>query len=396
MTYFAPVVNSSGLSIPKYNDILSYYIQSAQTIYGTNIYLANDSADYQLLSTIALSAFDAMNSAQLAYNSFSATTAIGAAQDSLYRINGLDRKIPSYSTCEVYLTGNASLTITNGKMIDINNNVWDLPITVVLDVTGHATVTATCETVGAITALPSNINKIYTPTRGWTSATNLVAAITGQPVETHAQFRARQTISTQLPSQSMLSGTIGGIATISGVTRYSVLENPTGSPATDPNGDNLPAHSITAIVEGGTDTNVATVIYNNKSIGCYTNGTTTINVPDPIYGFVTPINFYRPTYVPIYATIGVHILPGYTGAVTPQIQNAINNYLNGLQIGEGLTISALYGAALSVMPNLAIPIFSIRSLVAGTSFGGQSTTDIPILFNGVTQGILTNVVVNLI
>lgn len=396
MTYQAPYIDSSGLHIPTFNDILQYYISSAQTIYGTNIYLGNDSADYQLLSTLALSAFDAMNTAQLSYNAFSATTTTGASQDALYRINGLARKIPSYSTCEVYLTGNASLTINNGKAKDINNNIWDLPSTVVLDGTGHATVTATCETIGAITALPGNINTIYTPTFGWTSVTNLVAAVVGQPVETDSQFRSRQTISTQLPSQSMLSGTIAGIATISGVTRYSVLENPTNSAGTDPNGDNLPAHSITAIVEGGTDTNVATVIYNNKSIGCYTNGTTTINVPDPVYGFVTPINFYRPTYVPIYVTIGVHELAGYTGAVTTQIQNAINNYLNGLQIGEGLTISALYGAALSVMPNLAIPIFSIYSLIAGTTFGGQSTTDIPIAFNQVTQGILVNVVVNIV
>ncbi len=396
MTYQAPEITSAGLSIPLYSDILSYYVTGVQNIYGSQIYLGPDSADYQMLSIIALNAYDCMNGLQLAYNSFGASTVYGSAQDALYKINGLTRKVPSYSTCPtVVVTGTAGITINNGKIQDGAGNLWDLPATVLIGGGGTVTVTAICETIGAINAAPGTLTTIATPTYGWTSVTNTGAAVAGQPVETDSQFRSRQTTSTAIASVSPLNATEAAIASIEGVTRYVIYENPTSSSATDPNGLGLPPHSITAVVEGSTPSIIATTIWQTKTPGCYTNGSTTIDVTDQ-YGNVTPIAFYILAYTPIYVTLNVHKLTGYTTAITTAITTALVNYLNSLAIGETVLISALQAVTMSANPNIARPVFSLSNIYSGTSSSPGSSVDIPIAYNYASQSVTANIVINFV
>ena len=53
MAYFAPYIDSAGLHIPAYQDIISDLVAQAQTIYGQDLYLGEDSQDYQYLSIVA-------------------------------------------------------------------------------------------------------------------------------------------------------------------------------------------------------------------------------------------------------------------------------------------------------------------------------------------------------
>lgn len=396
MTYQAPSIGPQGLSIPTYNDILNYYTSGVQTIYGPSIYLGNDSADYQMLSIIALMAYDTMNGLQLAYNSIGASTVSGSAQDALYKINGITRKVPSFSICPtVVITGTAGITISNGKIQDGAGNLWDLPTSVTIGGGGTVTVTATCEIVGAINAAPGTITTIATPTYGWTYVANTGAAIAGQPVETDSQFRVRQTTSTAIASVSPLNGLEAAIGSLSGVTRYIIYENPTGSAGTDPNGLGLPGHSITAVVEGSTSSVIATTIWEKKTPGAYTNGSTTINITDQ-YGNVTPIGFYVLAYTPIYVTLNVHQLTGYTAAITTAITTALVNYLNSLSIGETVLISALQAVAMSANPNISRPVFSLSSVHSGTSPSPGGTSDISIAYNYAAQSISSYIVINFV
>lgn len=393
MSYSPPAVSSAGLSVPTYTDILNYLIEQAQQIYGPGEYLGNDSALYQLLSVIALMEADAMQAAILSYNNRSPVSAIGAGLDGLLKLNGLARKSASYSTCAVALTGTPGAVIQNGIVGDVNGSKWDLPAELTIPGGGTLNVTAICEKVGAINANVGELSIIQTPTAGWISVTNAAAATPGQPVETDSQARARQAISTELPSISMLAGTIAAIAATPGVSRYSILENPTGS--ADSNGN--PAHSITCVVEGGLDADIAMAIYQNRSIGCYTNGTTTVNVTDPNNAnIIMPMRFSRPVVVPIYVTLGAHPGAGYTSATTDAIKAAIAAYLNSLQIGQQVAISALNYVAMSVAGNIASPSFAIESLTAGTAPAPVGTSDIAIAFDHVSSGSIANVTINLV
>lgn len=387
--YFQPFVDSSGIHVPTYSDIRDELITQARSIFGNDIYLEPDSQDYQFISIFAAKCYDAMQAAVLAYNNRSPMTAVGTGLDSLVKLNGLTRKTAVYSTATVTITGSSGTVITNGVIADVSNTKWNLPATFIIPGGGSINVTATCQISGAIVANPEDITKIVTPTYGWSSVTNAAAATIGSSIEQDSELKARQSISTSRPSQTRLEGTKGAIAEVSGVTRFSVDENDTSS--TNSNG--TPAHSIWPVVEGGTDSDVAEAIFNNKGVGGGTYGTTTVTVAD-VYGGTTDIKFSRPTYKDIDVTVNVKALTGYTTDITAQIKANLVSYLNSLEIGEDLTISSLWGTALTAMSNLRTPMFSISGLTAALHGGSLGTTDIVMAFNEVTRGNISNITVN--
>jgi uncharacterized phage protein gp47/JayE len=390
MAYSAPFIGPAGLSIPSFQDILDLYVSQFKAIYGQTIDLDNSSPDFQLMSVIALAAADAAQAVQLDYNNRSPATAIGAALDTLVKDNGLTRKAASASTCTVTLSGVVGSVVINGQVRDINGILWNLPASVTIGGGGTVDATATCTVLGAINALVGQITGIATPTAGWTSVTNATPATLGQAVESDAQLRARQAVSVELPSITILAGTIAAIAAVPGVSRYNVLENNTG--ATDAFGN--PPHSVTAVVEGGTNLDVATAIFNNRGIGPDTNGTVTVPVTDPNSGITMNIHFDRPTSVPIFVIANVHLGPGGTTATLTAVKTALVAYLNGLQIGEVVTYGSLVAAAMSVNPNPLVPIAWVRSLFFARTATPTTITDVALLFTEVAQGVTADITVN--
>lgn len=158
--------------------------------------------------------------------------------------------------------------------------------------------------IGAVSAEPGDIDKINTPTYGWKSVTNHAAAIPGNAVETDAELRKRQTVSVSNPSQTMLEGTHGALMALKNIARVAVYENDTNVSVVDPenNPHGLPPHSITCVVEGGSDTDIAKAILYHKGIGCYTNGSREISIIDR-NDYVNKVRFYRPAYVDIYVNL---------------------------------------------------------------------------------------------
>lgn len=385
--YFAPYIDAAGLHLPTYAQILADNIQIYQNIRGQSVYLGLDSSDYQDISARSLKQSDTMNAIQLAYNAHSAMTAIGTDLDSI--VKPITRGLANFSTAPVTLTGVAGTTITNGQAQDTNGNTWALPSPITFGSTTLAT-TVTCTAPGPVSAASGAISIISGGgTSGWTGITNTAAASLGSFVEADSALRARYVQSLALPSRTLIAGTQAAIEALPGVTRFNVDENDTAS--TNANG--TPSHSITCVVENGVSQSIGAAIYSNKGPGAGTNGSTTVTVIDPTTGVTNSISFDRPTYVPIFVTMVLNPLAGFTSAVVTLVQTAITNYLNSLQIGENVTFSAMYAIASSVMPNLALPQFSITLVKMGTSASPTGTSDITISFNQVAQGITANVVV---
>jgi len=391
MAYFAPYIDSSGFHISSYQDTLDDLIAQYKAIYGQDVYLGTDTADYQWISIVALRIFDCNQASQLVYNNRSPKTAVGGGLEPIVKINGIRKKAASYSTCEVTLTGTASTTILNGIVSDVNGNKWDLPSSVTIGGGGTVTVTATAQTIGSITALPGDISTISTPTLGWVSVTNAAAAALGQPVETDTALRLRQEDSVALPSQTLVAGTASAIANITNVVRQKVYENDTD--AVDING--IPRHSIAAVVEGGDDDAIAQIIFDNKGMGCGTFGTTTRTVTDPFTLLDLDINFSRPSYVGIYISLNIHALYGYNSVIGDSIKQAVADYLNSLQIGDDVSVGSIYAAALSVT-DIKKPTFSVQGFTLGTSPTPVGTTDIVIAYNQAAQGDTAHILIALV
>ncbi|HHZ0917259.1 TPA: baseplate J/gp47 family protein [Salmonella enterica] len=370
-------VTAQGISAPDYQTILNTLTSYFRQIYGSDAYLEPDSKDGQMVALWALSVHDANNTAIAVYNSFSPTTAQTAALSSNVKINGITRKIATNSTADLLLTGTAGTTITNGSARDKNGIIWNFPASVTIGVDGTVLVTAICSNSGAVAALAGTITTINTPTRGWTSVTNPAAATVGAPAETDAELRIRQGQSVAIPSITPFEGVDGAIANIAGVTRHKLYENDTGK--TDGNG--LPPHSISAIVDGGDVTEIARTIRGNKGQGVRTWGKTSVTVPDK-YGNPHIISFSRPTDVPVYGKITLKVFAGYTSQIGVQIQQAVADYINRLMIGEQVLLSRIYSPAnLGVVSGGNARYYDIQELLIGKSPEAVAAANINIAYD---------------
>lgn len=386
ITSVAPVISATGISAPAYSDILAYLLAKYQGIYGSDIYLGSDSQDYQSIAIWA-SAINDTNAAIIAdYNSRSPSTAQGAGLSSVIKINGLARNVSGNSTVDQIIVGVAGTTITSGVTQDANSNKWSLPASVVIPGGGTITVTATCQTPGAITAGVGTVNLIATPTFGWQTVTNASAASAGAPVETDSQVRGRQAKSTALPSRTVLEGTVGAVWAVTGVTRVTPYENDLST--TDANG--VPGNKIYLVVEGGDSTAIANAIAAKKTPGTGTFGTTTISVTDA-YGIAHNINFYRPTYDAITCAITLKALAGYTSTIGAAIQTAVSAYINAVAIGGAPGGTVEWDSALSAAKSVTgSNTFRITSF-ALSGPGGAGTPDVPLAFNHAGQAIPASV-----
>jgi uncharacterized phage protein gp47/JayE len=382
ITTVAPTISATGVSAPAFSDILTYLTSQKQTIWGLDVYIPADSQEGEELAVIA-SGFNDMNAAALVLAaSYSPSSASGAALSSGVKINGIARDIATFSTVDVQIGGVAGATLTNCVVQDTaGSNKWSLPTTVVIPPSGVITVTATCQTIGAITALAGTVTKIVTPTFGWQSVTNASAATAGAPVESAAELRIRQTISTAIPSLTVLDGISGAVASVPGVGRSQVYENDTA--ISDNNG--IPSHSIAVVVEGGDATAIANAIAAKKTPGGGTYGTTTVVVTD-IYGIPHPINFFRPTQTAITVIIGLTALSGYSAAIGLKIQSTVTAFINAIGIGNKVMWTRLFTPA-NLSGSADGQTYEIISLVLN---GG--TSDVLIAFNA--EPVATSVVIN--
>lgn len=381
ITSVAPVISATGISAPAFSDVLAYVIAKYQGIYGTDIYLGADSQDYQFLSAGIAAPINDLNAAIIStYNAYSPATGQGANLSSTVKINGLTRNVPTNSTVDQIIVGQAGTPIVNGVTQDANQNKWSLPPLVTIPPSGTITVTATCQTPGAIQAGIGTVNIIATPTLGWQSVTNASAANAGAPVETDSQLKARQAVSTALPSRTVLEGTVGAIWAIPGVTRVTPYENDTST--TDANG--VPGNKIYIVVEGGDSTAIANAIAAKKTPGTGTYGTTTITVTDA-YGIAHAINFYRPTYDAITCAITLKALTGYTSTIGAAIQAAVAAYINSVAIGGAPGGTVEWDSALAAAKSVSgSNTFRITSFTLSGP-GGAGTPDVPLAFNHAGQ-----------
>lgn len=408
----APTISATGISAPSYADILASLQASVQTIYGADIVLDPSSQDGEFLAIFAKAQNDANNAIIAAYNSYAPTTAQGTGLSNSVKINGLARENSSNSQAIVTVVGQAGTIITNGLVGDnLNlNTQWALPSPTVIPGGGTIDVTATCTVQGATIAAPGTLTQILTPTRGWQSVTNADAASPGNPVEDDATLRQRQAASTALPAQSVFDGILGTIGNLPGVERLAGYENDTGTA----DGNGIPGHSISIVVQGGDAQTIAQVILDKKTPGTGTYGTTNETVFDQ-YGIEYVINFYELALTTIYVIVNIKALTGYLSTTGDAIVAALSEYLNTNPIGGKVYFNRLYApadlsgtaAVNGASDLLGTPItqaqldamsatYEISTMYADITPAPAAQADIAIAFNKAATGTNVSIIVNVV
>ena len=369
-----PIIDRSGLTLPTFDDFLSYVRNGYRDIYGRDIVLTNDSQDGQLTAEQAEAMFDTSSVIAAVYNSFSPATAVGTGLSSNVKINGIRRMAPTYSTVDLRMIGVNGTTVTGGRVLDVvTTQIWLVPDFTIGE-SGEITVTARAQELGAITASPHSITRIQTPERGWQSVDNIDYAVPGDPVETDAMLRQRQALSTANPSRATIESIVGGIADLSGVTEIKAYENDTG--LTDEIG--LPAHSVSFVVKGGDAGAVANEIFTRKAPSMITYGTTAVDLLDA-QGIKRTIRFFRPWSVYITYAIDLRKLPGWQNDTEARIKQELVDWTNSNPIGRDVMPGRAYvpinlgGAAIS-------DTYDVLSVKVARDGQAPQPVDVPIRF----------------
>lgn len=347
---------------------------------------------------------------QQAYNSKDPNKATGIDLDVLCALTGISRSSGTASTVQVTMSGVAGSIIPGStRFDDTNGNRWSLDKTWTLNTNGTATGDATCTVTGAVEASPGTINILVDSISGLTGVTNLSAATPGTNQETDSSLRARRNLTVGKPGNNQLDSMIGGVFGVDGVRRVKIYENDTGSSdVSDDNPYGLPAHSISPIVDGGTDDNVAMAIYLKKTPGCKLNQAATgvsVLVTSPTYATNTKtILFSRPKYVDMVVVIEVKndgTLPSQ-GVLQDEIRTAFTEFTsgdlipteygfkqNGFGIGENVPYSTVQTPVNSVLGKYGNSYINAMTLNGGTS-------NIEIAFNELSRWTTNNITVSII
>lgn len=381
-------ITAAGPVAPTYAEILESLQATFKSIYGTDAYIDPDSQDGQWLAVQARAYSDCNDAAITIYNSFSPSTAQFTALSNQVKINGIARHVETKSTVILRIEGNVGAEITGGVAGDALGRRWNLPVFVLIPIAGFIEVEASAEEPGALEAEIGTITQILTPTRGWQLVSNPSAAAVGAPVETDADLRRRQTVSTALPSRTVLDGIVGAIANLDNVQQVKAYENDTD--VTDANG--LPEHSTAIVVIGGDPQEIADTYYNKKTPGAYTHGTTAVEVLSST-GIPNTIRYFIAANTAIIAKITIKARTGYSSSIGEKIKTMVAAYINELGIGDRVDQGRLYLPAQFYMgydpvtgiydPTVAAmaKTFEVNAILLAATVGPPVNSDVDIAFN---------------
>jgi len=364
-----------------------------KNIFGANFNVSPESPDGQVNGTISESNANLWEIAEDINTAFNPSSSTGNSLSNLVQFNGITRLLATGSIVVLTITGTQGTLVVEGSLVSTSDTKvqFSTDAEVTIPVSGSITVLATASVTGPIVALAGTITVIDSPITGWVSVTNVADAILGRDLETDAELRARREGSVARDAQAIVDAVFAEVSAVSGVTNVKVLENDTD---TGPDTNGLPAHSMQAIVVGGSDADIAQAIFIKKTLGATPFGTTTVPVTDD-QGIPHDISFSRPTTIPIFVIVNLTTFAGYPVDGDAQIQQAIIDYANGLlvstrgfSLGDDVIHSELY------TPINSIPGHTVDSLFIKISSPADQTADIAISLTEISQFLTANITVN--
>ena len=188
------------------------------------------------------------------------------------------------------------------------------------------------EEYGEVVLPNGTITKIVKGVTGFQNCTNLIDYIAGRLRETDVEFRKSYVDKIFVRSSRMLSSIKSAILqNVQGVGSVAAYENDTNE--TDSEG--RPPHSIEIVVDGGSNTEIAEQILDQKAGGITTYGSIEVDVPGEEGEDIT-IRFNRPTYV--YIWFKVDVTMSQTESLPPNyadlIKESIVSQMAGVEAGS--------------------------------------------------------------
>jgi len=364
-------VTSTGVE----GESLQGYVQRERTAFrdalGQDLDVAAESPQGQVISALALIEAQEDEVLVAVSNGISLARALGVQLDDLGSMLDIDRLLATSSTVTATLTGTATTVVPAGSRArTAAGAVFALVNDATIGAGGSVMATMRATETGPVEAAVGALTEIVDLQAGWTGVTNAAAASVGRNVETDVTYRGRYQRHVARNSRTSDDAIVVAVREVDGVVDAIIRENTTNAAITV-QGATINAGSFLVVVDGGSDSDVASAIAQSKPTGVVMSGATSVNVPHATGGHTVPVQFSRVTRVPLKITIDTTTGSGFpAGGAATIIERVVawaagewssgegDFDTSGLAIGEQLDTHRL------LAPILSVPGHTVQSVTA--------------------------------
>lgn len=367
-------------------------------VFGANVNLDPASPNGQFINNLANVAINNQNFMVLLTSSlYNPDIAASVWLDAICALSGIDRIAASNSYATCVCTGSAGTVIPIDTQIsNSNGDIFVNGTSGTIGSSGTIEIIFIAQQTGAVNVDAGTVNNIINKIYGWDSVNNPTNGTVGGTKQNDNSLRSSRSSLLASYGSASLDAIYAKLVATPNVTDVFVAENDTASPVTV-SGVTLTAHSIYMAIIGGTDTDVATSIYQKKCPGVNMVGNTTATISTGFGGTYTA-RFQRPVQVPLQVNISLQ--NSVTLPSTATIQQTIVNNFNG----EDTNISAIQpvkiGQTINVsrfVPSLIlIGAENILSMTIQTVTSGTPAAQITLPASEIGTLLTSNVIVTLV
>lgn len=385
MTTNVPSVQftDAGLVLPTESAILAGVQADQNAAFGGGLNPALQEPQGQLASSTTAIIGDKNNLFAFYVNQVDPDFASGRMQDAIAQIYFLDRNPATPTAVVATCVGLAGVVIPVGAQAKATDgNLYVCTQAGTIPVGGSIDLNFACAADGPIACPAGSLNQIYQSIPGWDTINNAADGTVGSNVESRADFEFRRKQSVALNAVNSLQSIYANVLSVTDVLDAYVTENTTGAPITV-GGVTLVAHSIYVAVVGGAASDIATAIWNKKSLGASYNGNTSFTVTDTSgYDFPYPsyvVTWETPAALPIKFAVQIANNPSLPSNIVALVQAAVIASFNGTdggtraRIGSTIFASRYYGDIVALGPTV-----SILSLLLGPTTATLASYTVPI------------------
>lgn len=395
-----------GFVRPSYDDILSQLETQARLpeYFGPDADLSPYSPLGLLLQIIARSESSTWEGMEGNYYASFVDTAVGVMLDRAVRLAGLTRKPVSYATVTLTFSGSNGSTVPVGTLVRTAAGIeYETTVEgVVAD--GTATVPARAMQWGFASAvIAGQLTQLATIPPGILTVTNEAASSGGGPAETDEELRLRfiEKVTLNTKDVGALTEIRILIESEEFIRSCKIEENTLNVEV-----DGMAPNSMLFVVDGGTDEEVAALIFRYKPGGIYLNGDIAVYVTDD-YGNSHPVRFIRPETLQIYVNVSIQTKAGWVADNVRLVKTAMVKVIggtdtytiggetfvdeySGLRAGEDVLSLGLYTEL------AAIPGIQNATIALGTDSGDITYPSVDVLPTQIARCITANVTVTIL
>lgn len=369
MSKYYEYITGQGVIVPDTSVVLADVQNEFREIFGDDLDVTPTTPQGRLIELFQRNRTFCIQICALVSNMLNLNRASGFVLDDLGSLFLIERQAATNTTTTVILSGVAGTIVPAGTRLQTTaGDIFTNAQSYTIGSDGSVVAQYSSVETGEIPCVAGTLTIILDAVNGLETANNPSTPVLGKDLESDMDYRNRIKNSLNINSIAILSAIKSNLDAVSGVVGSYCYDNYTNGVETV-DGVKVPAHSILACVEGGSNIDVARVLYEKKTIGTgYIKAednqdydVVTQAVIDESYGTTYNVCFIRPVQSSIDVSVTVS-RQGYSGSDIEQaVKNAVMQWYNGeidgvdgIKIGKSVSPFEISAAISDVIPDIFI------------------------------------------